>query len=112
MVNKQNIQRAQQAAKALRTGAAGTAGVVLAAVLVVVLIIWLNIRLFFPNPESSWRKPLGAFGKIGTVVMDFLVFTFALTQFLMVVATLLIPLAIVALPGAIIAATLMRVLGN
>lgn len=111
LVNGQNAQRLQQAAKLLRGAGTATVGTVLAAALVVVLIIWLNIRLFFPDPDSSWRKPLGPFGKIGTVGLDFLLFTLSILQFLVWIAILLLPLIIIVLPGAIIAATLIRAIG-
>lgn len=73
---------------------------VLAAV-VIILFFWLNIRLFFSNEESSWRKPLGAWGKIGTVAFDLaLVLSFLIT-FLLMISTILIPLlpALLAIGG-------------
>ncbi|MBP7005594.1 hypothetical protein KBB27_00510 [Patescibacteria group bacterium] len=73
---------------------------VLAAV-VIILFFWLNIRLFFSNEESSWRKPLGGWGKIGTVAFDLaLVLSFLIT-FLLMISTILLPLlpALLAIGG-------------
>lgn len=65
----------------------------LVAILVVafVVIIWLNIRLFFSDEESSWRKPLGTWGMVGTLALDLFAVINVLFSFILLVILCIIP---------------------
>lgn len=106
------LQQAKQAGDLLKKAGSGAITGTVAAILVVVLILWLNIRLFFPNPESSWRKPLEPLGKLGVVLLDGLMILLTLLQFLFLMLILFLPILAIILPGAIIAGTILGGLGN
>ena len=106
------LQQAKQAGDLLKKAGSGAITGTVAAILVVVLILWLNIRLFFPNPESSWRKPLEPLGKLGVVLLDGLMILLTLLQFLFLMLILFLPILAIILPGVIIAGTLLGGLGN
>lgn len=76
-------------------------GVVAILALVLILIIWLNIRLFFSDEESSWRKPLGTWGKMGTIVLDFFIVINAAFSLTLLVIICILPFlpALLALGG-------------
>jgi hypothetical protein len=106
------LQQAKQAGDLLKKAGSGAITGTVAAILIVVIIVWLNIRLFFPNPESSWRKPLEPLGKLGVVLLDGLMLLLTMLQFLFLMLILFLPILVIILPGVIIAGTLLGGLGN
>ncbi len=76
-------------------------GVVAILALVVILIIWLNIRLFFSDEESTWRKPLGTWGKMGTIILDFFIVINAAFSLALLIIICILPFlpALLALGG-------------
>ncbi len=79
------------------------------------LIVWLNVRLFFPNEESALRKPLGTWGKLGTIAFDLLAVINVAVSFVLLVVICILPFLPVLLALGGIFATLqgnLRLFGN
>ncbi len=79
------------------------------------LIVWLNARLFFPNEESTFRKPLGTWGKVGTIAFDLFAIINAAVSFVIIVIICILPFLPVLLALGGVFATLqgsLRLFGN
>ncbi len=79
------------------------------------LIVWLNARLFFPDESSMLRKPLGTWGKVGTIALDLFAVINTAVSFALLVIICILPFLPVLLALGGIFATLqgsLRLFGN